>query len=125
MRSASGGASSSGALAGAALAPVAVRPDRQGQGVGSLLIRTGLDRCRGLRVDAVVVLGNPDYYGRFGFSARLAEALDAPFSGSAFMALEFAPGALAQGGPVRYADAFFDPPASGQDGSPTERGVRE
>ena len=41
------------------------------------------------------------------------------------MALEFAPGALAQGGPVRYADAFFDPPASGQDGSPTERGVRE
>ena len=114
-----------GALAGAALAPVAVRPDRQGQGVGGLLIRTGLDRCRRLGVDAVVVLGNPDYYGRFGFSARLAETLDAPFSGPAFMAMEFVPGALAAGGTVRYADAFFDLPASGEDGSPAGRSVRE
>ena len=95
------------AVAAAALAPVAVRPEWQRLGVGSALIRTGLAHCQASGIEAVVVLGHPDYYPRFGFSAGFAEDLDAPFSGPAFMALELKPGVLSHGGRVRYAAAFF------------------
>ncbi len=93
-------------IAGAALAPVAVLPRFQRQGIGSALVRSGLRHCAESGCEAVVVLGHPAYYPRFGFSTALAERLDAPFSGAAFMALELAPGALADGGAVRYAVAF-------------------
>ena len=93
-------------IAGAALAPVAVLPRFQRLGVGSALVRAGLRRCAESGSEAVVVLGHPAYYPRFGFSTALAERLDAPFSGAAFMALELVPGALADGGVVRYAAAF-------------------
>ena len=93
-------------IAGAALAPVAVLPRFQRQGIGSMLIRCGLRHCAESGSEAVVVLGHPAYYPRFGFSAALARRLDAPFSGAAFMALELVPGALAGGGTVRYAAAF-------------------
>jgi putative acetyltransferase len=49
------------------LAPVAVRPDVQSQGIGSKLIQEGLRVCRELGFDYCVVLGDPNYYGRFGF----------------------------------------------------------
>ena len=93
-------------VAAAALAPVAVRPPLQRQGLGSTLIRAGLVRCRELGIEAVVVLGHPAYYPRFGFSAALAERLTAPYSGPAFMALELAPNCLASGGAVHYPPAF-------------------
>ena len=55
----------------------------------------------------MVVLGHPEFYLRFGFSAKLAERLKAPFSGSAFMALELVPGALdGVEGEVRYPPPF-------------------
>ncbi len=91
---------------GAALAPVAVLPERQRSGVGGALIRRGLDACRERGVEAVVVLGWASYYPRFGFSAELARALAAPFSGESFMAMELVSGALGDGGAVRYARAF-------------------
>ena len=94
-------------IAAAALAPVAVRPHGQRQGTGAALVRAGIERCRRAGVEAVVVLGHPDYYPRFGFSARLAAPLRAPFSGPAFMALELVPNVLANGGTVRYPPAFF------------------
>jgi putative acetyltransferase len=90
----------------AALAPVSVLPAFQGKGIGGALIRAGNARCAELGLHAIVVLGHPDYYPRFGFSARAAESLEAPFSGPAFMALELRPGALRAGGRVRYARAF-------------------
>ncbi|NEX93296.1 N-acetyltransferase [Caulobacter sp. 17J65-9] len=90
----------------AALAPMAVLPGRQRSGVGSALVKAGLDACRAKGVPAVVVLGHPDYYPRFGFTAEAAATLQAPFSGPAFMALELTPGALEHGGRVRYAKAF-------------------
>lgn len=91
----------------AALAPISVRPDRQGQGIGGQLIEAGLEACRAAGIAAVVVLGHPGYYPRFGFSAALARKLHAPFSGDAFMALELIPDALAgRAGSVRYAPAF-------------------
>jgi putative acetyltransferase len=52
---------------GIGLAPVAVRPDVQSQGIGSKLIREGLRWCKELGFDYCVVLGGPDYYQRFGF----------------------------------------------------------
>ncbi len=55
----------------AGLAPMAVLPDWQGRGVGSSLVTAGLDDCAKAGYVAVVVLGHPDYYPRFGFvSAR-------------------------------------------------------
>jgi len=90
-----------------ALAPMAVRPEHQRQGIGSALVRAGLQRAREGGWQAVVVLGHQDYYPRFGFSAALAQSLKAPFSGASFMALELEPGALRGGeGRVVYPPAF-------------------
>jgi putative acetyltransferase len=52
---------------GLGLAPVAVRPNMQSQGIGSQLIRAGLRRCQELGYDYCVLLGGPKYYQRFGF----------------------------------------------------------
>ena len=49
------------------LAPLAVHPDHQREGIGSRLVRAGLDACRNLKRDVVFVLGHPEYYPRFGF----------------------------------------------------------
>jgi putative acetyltransferase len=96
-----------GTVGALALAPLAVIPSRQRQGVGTLLVREGLRACAEAGHRVVVVLGHPDYYPRFGFSAELAERLKAPFSGPAFMALELVPGALAGvAGEVRYPPPF-------------------
>jgi len=90
-----------------ALAPVAVLPACQRQGIGEQLIREGLDllRRRGERI--VLVLGHPRYYSRFGFLAMKAAFLESSFPPEAFMAIELSPGAL-EGvrGKVRYPAAF-------------------
>ncbi len=93
-------------VAAAALAPVSVLPAFQNKGIGGALIRAGNARCAELGCAAIIVLGHQDYYPRFGFSAALAESLEAPFSGPHFMALELRPGVLKAGGRVRYAKAF-------------------
>jgi putative acetyltransferase len=49
------------------LGPVSVAPGKQRRGIGSALIHTGLDRLRDLKAAGCVLLGNPDYYRRFGF----------------------------------------------------------
>ena len=51
------------------LGPVAVRPDRQGAGIGSALIRDGLERLDHMGAAGCVLVGEPGYYGRFGFAA--------------------------------------------------------
>ena len=50
-----------------ALAPVAVAPEWQGQGAASALVREGIARAVGRGERLVLVLGDPRYYGRFGF----------------------------------------------------------
>ncbi len=90
----------------AALAPMAVEADRRRQGIGSALIRGGLEACRRMGIAAVIVLGHPDYYPRFGFSAARARHLTTPFPGEAFMALELQAGCLDGGGSVTYPHAF-------------------
>jgi putative acetyltransferase len=96
-----------GTLHGLALAPMAVLPAHQRQGIGSRLVREGLRLCAEAGHRIVVVVGHPDYYPRFGFSAQRAERLKAPISGPAFMALELVPGALADvTGEVCYPPPF-------------------
>lgn len=90
----------------AALAPLAVLPQHRRAGIGAALVKAGLGLCEEQGIAGVVVLGDPAYYARFGFSSALARHLRAPFSGEAFMALELVPGALRGDGEVRYAKAF-------------------
>ncbi len=91
----------------AALGPLAVAPRTQNRGVGSALSRAGVERCRALGCEALVVLGHPTYYPRFGFSPAAAVALASPYAGRpAFMALALAPGALDEPLTVAYPAAF-------------------
>ena len=73
-----------------ALAPIAVLPGCQKRGIGSLLVVEGLRRCRGLGHSIVVVVGEPSFYTRFGFTPARARGLEAPFPvpDEAFMVLE-------------------------------------
>ncbi|MEW4529346.1 N-acetyltransferase [Maioricimonas sp. JC845] len=90
------------------LAPMAVLPEFQKQGIGSRLVREGLAACRNAGERIVTVLGHPAYYPRFGFAAELARRLDSPFDGGdAWMALELVPGTLDDvAGTVRFAEPF-------------------
>jgi putative acetyltransferase len=96
-----------GSIPAVALAPVAVLPEHQGQGIGARLIRRGLDLLRGQGEQIVIVLGEPEYYRRFGFSSERAASLESPFPPDAFMAVELSAGALdGVRGKVQYPAAF-------------------
>jgi putative acetyltransferase len=98
---------SAGTTPALALAPMAVLPEHQSQGIGSALIRRSLDICRERGHKIVLVLGHKDYYPRFGFSSQLALPLESPYASESFMALELTPGALAGvQGRVEYAPPF-------------------
>jgi putative acetyltransferase len=91
----------------AGLAPVAVSPAAQSRGVGAALCRAGIQTLKGMGIEAVIVLGHPDYYPRFGFSTAATATLTSPYSGSAaFMAMELVPAALASPLKVDYPAAF-------------------
>lgn len=107
MLSEAGIQTENGPVEALALGPVGVLPDRQGEGIGSALIREALGRCARAGHRIVVLVGHPGYYPRFGFSAGLAENLSSAYSGEAFMALELAPGALSGvSGLFRFAPPF-------------------
>lgn len=85
------------------LGPLAVRPDRQRRGVGAALLQEGLARLRAQGAAGCVVLGDPDYYGRFGFVAT--PGLTYPgVPPEYFMALAFTRPAQ---GEVAYHAAFY------------------
>lgn len=91
----------------AALAPVSVMPGRQNAGVGSALVRAGLEAAREFGAHGVLVLGHPSYYPRFGFDPGLTRQVAAPYAGSpAFMALALEKGAFDEPLSVAYPDAF-------------------
>jgi putative acetyltransferase len=77
-------------VVGMGLAPLAVTPDRQRQGIGSALTRRGLEILRERGCPFVIVLGHPDYYPRFGFERASAHGLTCQWEGipdEAFMVL--------------------------------------
>ena len=77
------------------LAPLAVLPGHQGQGIGSRLVAVGLEACRAAGAGAVFVLGHPSYYPRFGFAPAAARDIESDYRApEAFMALELVEGAL-------------------------------
>ncbi|RAK60491.1 N-acetyltransferase [Phenylobacterium hankyongense] len=91
----------------AALAPLAVRPEAQRAGLGSGLVRAGLEMAKEFGAHGVLVLGDPAFYPRFGFSAAAAAQVSAPYAGQpAFMALALEPGAFDAPVSVAYPDAF-------------------
>ena len=90
-----------------ALGPISVLPDRQRQGIGSSLIEAGLNHFRETQWRGMFLLGEPDYYGRFGFSREAAAGFETPYPADYFMALELVPGGLDQKGPVVYAAPFL------------------
>jgi len=90
----------------AALAPLSVLPDRQKDGLGTLLMQVGHELLRAQGVEAVIVLGHEDYYPRVGYSAEAAKTVSAPFSGPSFMALALKAGALDAPVAIKYAKAF-------------------
>ncbi|EGK87126.1 N-acetyltransferase [Microcoleus vaginatus PCC 9802] len=91
------------------LAPVAVLPNYQRQGIGTLLIREGLKECARSGFQAVVVLGHPDFYSRFGFIPASRKSLKCEYDvpDEAFMVLELESGALQDcSGTVKYRSEF-------------------
>lgn len=78
------------------LGPIAVRPDRHGRGYGAALMNHALDAARDLGHAIVLLVGDADYYARFGFGRAPAQALSlpGPVDESRFLALELKPNAL-------------------------------
>lgn len=90
----------------AALAPLAVAAAQRGQGIARRLTLAAIDAARAQAVDALLVLGEPAIYGRYGFTPAPA-GLRVGWAGPFFLALELRPAALrGVEGDLRYARAF-------------------
>lgn len=92
-----------------ALGPMAVLPEFQNQGIGSELVQRGLDECRGLGYEVVIVVGRPKFYPRFGFMPARQKGLESEFDipDEVFMVAELRDGALSEvRGIVKYHPEF-------------------
>lgn len=90
-----------------ALAPVAVRAQSRGTGVGSALIENAHHMLRAAGEELSVVLGDPAYYGRFFYTHARAAKFESDWQGDALQALAFSPEAPTMGRLI-YAPAFSD-----------------
>jgi putative acetyltransferase len=98
-----------GTAIGAGLAPMAVVPGRQRQGIGSRLVERGLDRLRDEGCPFVVVIGHPGFYPRFGFrpAAEYGVTCEWDVPGEAFMAIVLEPeSAASPAGLAKYRPEF-------------------
>jgi putative acetyltransferase len=95
---------------GMGLAPMAVLPDRQREGIGSQLVRRGLDILRDRGCPFAVVVGHPEYYPRFGFERASQHGLKSQWDGmpdEAFMVIVMDAAAMAGvSGVARYRNEF-------------------
>ena len=94
----------------AGLAPMAVLPKHQKKGIGSRLVEEGIRRCEEAGYDAVVVLGHPEYYPRFGFIPSIKYEIRSEYDvpDEVFMVKELKEGALAGcKGTVKYHSVFI------------------
>jgi putative acetyltransferase len=93
------------------LGPMAVLPQLQRKGIGSALVRAGLEQSKQLGFGAVVLVGHPEFYSRFGFrpASRFHITCEFEVPEEAFMAVELEPGFLADvHGVIKYHPAFRD-----------------
>ncbi|MHC4666547.1 MAG: GNAT family N-acetyltransferase [Planctomycetota bacterium] len=93
------------------LGPMAVSPTCQRRGIGSRLLQSALDKCRELNYDAVVVIGHPEFYPRFGFVPARLKGIRCEFDvpDEAFTVLELREDALAgRTGLIKYQPEFRD-----------------
>ena len=91
------------------LGPMAVIPGRQGEGIGSALVKAGLEKCKELGYGAVIVLGHTRYYPRFGFVPSVNYGISSEYDvpPEVFMVLELHPGYLQDApGIIQYHAAF-------------------
>ncbi len=97
-------------IAGMGLAPMAVDPGAQGRGIGTLLVRHGLNHLKALGCSFIIVVGHPEYYPRFGFQLASDHGLVCQWEGvpdEAFMVLVFDHvGFPGTGGTTRYRSEF-------------------
>ncbi len=90
-----------------AIAPLAVAPEWRGQGVGEALIAGAVAQLRAAGVELAFVLGEPDYYTRFGFDAATAAGFDSPYAGGHLMGIRLNDGpCIHTPGVAAHADAF-------------------
>ncbi|AIQ73858.1 MULTISPECIES: N-acetyltransferase [Paenibacillus] len=94
-----------------ALAPLAVLPNVQKQGIGKALIQEGLERCRTLGYELVFLIGHPEYYPRFGFQPAGPHGLELKqfeVPERVFMVCELKEGVLQRiKGELKYPETFF------------------
>jgi putative acetyltransferase len=93
------------------LGPMAVLPKHQRKGIGAALVRAGLEQSKQLGFGAVVLVGHPDYYPRFGFRtvSHFDIACEFEVPKETFMVLELESGFLAGvSGTIRYHPAFSE-----------------
>ena len=102
-------------VSAAILCPLSVHPEFQSQGIGGRLIEEGLKQLKATGVELVFVLGHPDYYPEYGFSAAGIKGFDAPYpilpeNSGAWMVQELRPGIIEfVSGQVMCAEALNDP----------------
>ncbi|MHC4116836.1 MAG: GNAT family N-acetyltransferase [Planctomycetota bacterium] len=100
----------SGTVEGMGLAPMAVLPERQREGIGSALVERGLEILRERGCPFVIVLGHSEYYPRFGFEPASKYGLKCQWEGvpdEAFMVIIFDEARMeGVSGVARYRDEF-------------------
>ena len=96
------------------LAPLAVHPKHQNQGIGGCLIEEGIQQLKAINIDLVFVLGHPKYYPKYGFTPAGIKGLNAPYTiapenAGAWMVRELKPGIIENtNGTVICADTLQD-----------------
>lgn len=88
------------------LAPVAVLPEKQGNGIGSALIKSAIKEAKDDGWEIIFVLGNPKIYCKFGFDLEIAKNFNCAYSGPHFMAQYLGNDLKINKGDVAYATAF-------------------
>lgn len=91
-----------------ALAPLSVRPDWQRKGIGKLLVMKGQELASQMGYSCSLVLGNPDYYSKFGYEKASDYGIIAPFEvpDEYYMVCAFDKNCAIPKGHVKYSEAF-------------------
>ena len=98
-------------VVGMGLAPMAVLPELQRQGIGSELVKNGIERLKKIQCPFVIVLGHPEYYPRFGFERASLYKISSQWDGipdEAFMIIAFDRGTIPEAGGIAWYRSEFD-----------------